>query len=118
MKISIKTPFGFISIFNLVLIPLHFSIVVRDYFLDYPDKLIMIHWGHLILAIVIFTASIFYFIKEIDIQTGEFTYRGHRGQITEGDKILINIIRKPYAYLLQFFLFFFNLYAITEIFGL
>ena len=117
MKLSIKTPFGFISTFNLVLIPLHLSIVVRDYFLEYPEKLIMTHWGHLILAIVFFTASIVYYIKEIDIQTGEFTYRGRRGQVTEGDKIFINLIRKPYAYLLQFLLFFFNLYAISEILG-
>ena len=118
VKLTIKSPFGFLAILNLVLLPLKLTIVVRDYLLNYPDKMIMVHLGFAILAVLIFICSIVLYTQEIVFNNDKFMYKGRRVQITEGDIVSLNFIRKPCAFILQFFLIIFNSVAIMDIFGL
>jgi hypothetical protein len=96
--------------------PLHLSIIVRDYFLSYPDKIIMKHWGTALFVVLIFSLSIYFYIKEIEFHADEIQYKLRRARVTEGDKILINLMRKPYAYMLQLMVSLTHTVAIMEIF--
>jgi hypothetical protein len=91
---------------------------VRDYFLSYPDKIIMMHWGTAILAVLVFILSLYFYIKEVGFNAKEIQYKLRRGHVTEGDVIFINIIRKPYAYMLQLIVSLTHILAFIEIFGI
>lgn len=118
MKILLKTPFGLLATGNLVLLPLHFSLIVRDYYMKFPLKIQLHHWGVALMSLILFFVSCMYYMRDIDLKTGEFTYKGHRVQVTEGDKLFINLFRKPYAFFIQLFVSLMHFSAIIEIFDL
>lgn len=118
MKLSLKTPFGLLATLNLVLLPLHISVVVRDYYFKYPTTLILIHWMNVGLAVFLFGVSLYIYLKDIEFKPGDYFYKGRRLEITEGDNMFLNLIRKPYAFIPQIILLLINIVAILEIFGL
>ena len=86
--------------------------------MNYPDKIIMAHWMIAIFVVSIFALSIYFYIKEIEIHVDEIQYKLRRAKVTEGDKILINFLRKPYAYMFQLIVSLTLIVALMEIFGI
>lgn len=118
MKISIKTPFGLLATFNLVLMPLHISVLFRDYYFKYSTKIILNHWMMFGFAILIFGGSIYFYLREINVQKSEHFFRGRKLEVSEGDVMFLNFLRKPAAFFLQIMLLMYNALAIFEIFGI